>query len=291
MGYVAGMCVGQRSIEQLRPKLILIFPNLTPPLSHSRDGFVPPPPVSSQLLRLLLRVTHHLGESGDADRPQRRPRRASISWQARGEESGGGTRRPSSARPPPARGAQDDDGAEEGGVDVDRGVYLPETLQAAVFLLSRLQSVMTRAWDPSEVSPAAAAAAAAAAATENDAGMAAALAALGMPSAISSVASEYGSNAVPGSGGGSDDCGDDEDTLADTFVGSTRRPRKWDWVRCCHAPINPVLSMGGRRGSAGGGGASAQPVVAPVAIDPGFCHRTLRPGRPGPEGCTLEQVR
>lgn len=241
----------------------------------------------SQLLRLLLRVTHHLGESSDADRPQRRPRRASISWQARGEESG--ARRLSSARPPQPARAQDDEGVEEGGDDaVDRGVYLPETLQTAVFLLSRLQSVMTRAWDPSELSPAAAAAAAAAAA-ENDAGMASAL---GKASAISSVASEYGGSAVPGSSG-SDECGggDDGDAVADTFVGSTRRPRKWDWVRCCHAPINPVLSMGGGRGGVGGGSAGAQPVVAPVAIDPGFCHRTLRPGRPGPEGCTLEQVR
>lgn len=252
---------------------------------------------------MLLRVTHHLGESGDADQPQRRPRRASISWQARGEESG--TRRLSSARPPPpssATGAVQDQEAvvQEGGGggddDVDRGVYLPETLQAAVFLLSRLQSVMTRAWEPSEVSPAAAAAAATA---ENDAGaMAAALAlaaaAGGKPSGISSVASEYGGSAVPGgSGSSTEDC-DDGDALADTFVGSTRRPRKWDWVRCCHAPINPVLSLGGGgRGGRGGSGSAggAQPVPAPVAIDAGFCHRTLRPGRPGPEGCTLEQVR
>ncbi|CAM9673472.1 unnamed protein product, partial [Ectocarpus sp. 8 AP-2014] len=231
----------------------------------------------SELLRLLLRVTHHLGREGNADLPQRRPRRASISWQARGGDDTG-SRRLSAARPPSRADGDDDDqdANEEAAGDSECGVYLPETLDAAVFLLSRLQSVMTRAWDPTPT----------AAAADNDAGMIAA-ALGGRPSAISSVASEYGGSAVPGS---SVDEGDDRDALVDTFIGSTRRPRKWDWVRCCHSPINPVLAAGGGRGGPGHAGSNAQPVVAPVAIDPGFCHRTLRPGRPGPEGCTLEQV-
>lgn len=254
-----------------------------PPLSPGVRRFLLLPAFERvQLLRLLLRITHHLGDDGNTSRPQqRRPRRASISWQARTDE-GGVSRRPQATRPPPVRGPDDqeeEDDDEES--SAGRGVYLPETLEAAVFLLSRLQSVMTRAWDPTEVSPAAAAAAA-----ENDGGGAAA--ALGRPSAISSVASEYGGSVVPGS---SEEDGEEKDVLADTFIGSTRRLRKWDWVRCSHAPINPVVAAGGGRGSGGsGGGGGVQPVVAPVAIDPTFCHRTLRPGKPGPEGCTLEQV-
>lgn len=173
---------------------------------------------------------------------------------------------------------------EEDGEDVEGNVgYSRETLEATVFLLCRLQAVMTRAWDRAELSPAAVAAAATSTGSDNDGGA----------NTSSSVLSRASGSLVGenGSTGGiaDNDDEDDGDALADTFVGSTRRARKWDWVRCCHEPVNPALAIAGR-GTPAGGGSTAQPVVAPVAIDAAFCHRTLRPGKPGPEGCTLEQV-
>lgn len=161
--------------------------------------------------------------------------------------------------------------------------YLRETLQATVFLLSRLQTVMTRAWDPAELSLAAIAAAAPSTRSDNDGGANTTASVLGRASG-----SLVGENRSTGDIADNND-EDDGDALADTFMGSTRRARKWDWVRCCHEPVNPTLAMAGR-GTPAGGGSTAQPVVAPVAIDPAFCHRTLRPGKPGPGGCTLEQV-
>lgn len=191
-----------------------------------------------------------------------------------------------------------DDAEQEHDQDQERAVHLPESLEATVFLLARLQAVMTRAWDPAEVYPVAPGRVSGA---DNDGRIAAAMvtpgggapagttaAVFGRASGSGSVTGEYGSSGVPDN----DDEDEDADPLADSFVGSTRRTRKWDWIRCCHAPINPVLASGGG-GKGGGrrGGSSAQPVVAPVAIDPDFCHKTLRPGKPGPEGCTLEQVK
>lgn len=198
--------------------------------------------------------------------------------------------------------------------------YLPETLHSTGLLLSRLQAVMTRAWDPSEIYSGVAAAATSsstsapafasgvmnpnplavvrhpatgslsvgAAAVANAAGT---MASSSSPSSFSVFGRP--SHVGRGSGGGAV-AGSEDDPLADTFMGSTRRARKWDWVRCHHSPVNPALAAAAAAAAArragGGDGGKAQPAMAPVAIDPAFCHRTLRPGKPGAEGCMLEQV-
>lgn len=205
-------------------------------------------------------------------------------------------------------GGGHDDGIEEadGDDEADRYVYedtagsgyLPETLQATALLLSRLQVVMTRVWDPSEASPvtgtsagsnsAITSATAAAPTGSSNSPWLLAKQGGGLSAVATTYASVCGGGNVTSSGISAPVQGED-DPLADTFMGSTRRARKWDWSRCCHFPVNPALAMGV---AAGGGkeGGSSQPAMAPVAIDPAFCHQTLRPGKPGPEGCTLEQV-
>lgn len=265
-----------------------------------------------QLLRLLLRVAHHLETGGSKKRQlQRRGRRYSVSSQTEVDA----VRSPAVSERRKRRGRVDETQRQQANVEghgdmedeesddaeqeqeQDRVVQLPESLEATVFLLARLQAVMTRAWDPAEVYPVAAGRLPGA---DNDGRIAPAMVTpgggvptgatatvFGCASGSGSVTAEYGSS------GNADNDEEDEDTdpLADSFVGSTRRTRKWAWIRCSHAPINPVLaSGGGGKGGRGRGGSSAQPVVAPVAIDPDFCHKTLRPGKPGPEGCTLEQV-
>lgn len=182
--------------------------------------------------------------------------------------------------------------------------YLPETLQSTSLLLARLQTAMTRAWDPSEPCPLGANsggsdASDAAAATAAAAGSSSAAWNLAKSKGehLAAVAQAY-ANAMGlppvgnGTGNGvmSVNTSSQDESLVDTFMGSTRRARKWDWVRCCHYAVNPVLAAGS--GATNGvEGASPQPAMAPVGIDPSFCHRTLRPGKPGPEGCNLEQVR
>ena len=184
-------------------------------------------------------------------------------------------------------GQREGERASEVDAELEHAVYLPETLEATVFLLASLQAVMTRAWDPAEAYHAAAR-----------------LSAVDSNGHVATAAEMVGGAGAFGRGsvsGGCDSNGtldndegdEDADALADTFVGFTKNTRKWDWMRCCHEPVNPALLNGGRGrgGGSRGGGSNAQPIVAPVAIDPDFCHRTLRPGKPGPEGCTLEQVR
>lgn len=193
----------------------------------------------------------------------------------------------------------DDDALSDGGDEAKqmRDECLPETIEATVSLLSRLQSVTTRAQDASAASPAASAAtaawaSAAAWAVENDA-----RGGVGVGSSTQGDDGKGSDCDDPGDGDGDNDDGDD---LANTFVGSTGRARKWDWVRCCHAPVIPSMAAAaaaagasgskGKGDGRGGAGSGGQPPIAPVAIDTGFCHRTLRPGRSGPEGCSLEQV-
>lgn len=229
----------------------------------------------------------------------RRGRRASISWlpliPVGGEEEAEGNMKSCAASVERSIDEDGDNGDDDDGPFDVRGGYSPETLESTVFLLSRLQAVMTRAWDLAEVSPAAAIASAATTATaaavavEHDCGGGgtASGGALGSTKATSgSVAGEYGSSCTPED----NEDEDDGDALADAFVGSTTMARKWDWVRCCHLPVNPALGASSGRVGGEGVGGGAQPAIAPVAIDSTFCHRTLRPGRPGPGGCTLEQV-
>ena len=109
------------------------------------------------------------------------------------------------------------DGEEpgEGGGGGERWKRLPETLEATLSLLSRLQAVMTRAWDPAEFSPASNAAATTSAATaETNSGAAAAVAAATAAAtgrASGSIASAWGVSGTPPVSEEEEEADDDED--------------------------------------------------------------------------------